>query len=63
MSTIYIVILGLLLCLAVYDLVVGVSNDAANFLNSAVGSRAASRSVLFGVAAVGVLMGCAFQRV
>ncbi|MBQ4636798.1 MAG: inorganic phosphate transporter [Akkermansia sp.] len=61
MSTIYIVILGLLLCLAVYDLVVGVSNDAANFLNSAVGSRAASRSVLFGVAAVGVLMGCAFS--
>ena len=61
MSTMYIVILGLLLLLAVYDLVVGVSNDAANFLNSAVGCKAAGRSVLFGVAAVGVLIGCAFS--
>ncbi len=61
MSTIYIVILGLLLLLAIYDLVVGVSNDAANFLNSAVGSKAAGRAVLFGVAAVGVLIGCAFS--
>lgn len=61
MSTMYIVILGILLVLAVYDLVVGVSNDAANFLNSAVGSKAARRSVLFGVAAVGVLIGCVFS--
>lgn len=61
MSTIYTVILGLLLVLAIYDLVVGVSNDAANFLNSAVGSKAARRSVLFGVAAVGILFGCAFS--
>ncbi|MBQ3526272.1 MAG: inorganic phosphate transporter [Akkermansia sp.] len=61
MSTIYIVILGLLMLLAIYDLVVGVSNDAANFLNSAVGCKAARRSVLFGVAAVGVVIGCAFS--
>ena len=61
MSTIYTVILGLLLVLAIYDLVVGVSNDAANFLNSAVGSKAARRSVLFGIAAVGVLFGCVFS--
>ncbi len=54
-------ILGLLLVLAMYDLVVGVSNDAANFLNSAVGCKAAGRAVLFGVAAVGVLLGCAFS--
>lgn len=59
MSTIYIVILGLLMLLAIYDLVVGVSNDAANFLNSAVGCKAARRSVLFGVVAVGVVIGCA----
>ena len=45
MSTMYMVILGILLLLAIYDLVVGVSNDAANFLNSAVGSQAAKRSV------------------
>ena len=61
MSTMYMLILGLLLILAIYDLVVGVSNDAANFLNSAVGSKAARRSVLFGIAAVGVVVGCAFS--
>ena len=37
MSTMYMVILGILLLLAVYDLVVGITNDAANFLNSARG--------------------------
>ena len=49
MSTVYIVMLGILLLLAIYDLVVGVSNDATNFLNSAVGSKAAGRSVLLAV--------------
>ncbi len=57
----YMVILGILLLLAIYDLVVGVSNDAANFLNSAVGSRAATRSVLIAVAATGVVIGCTFS--
>ncbi|MBT9448610.1 inorganic phosphate transporter [Akkermansia glycaniphila] len=61
MDTIYIVILGILLLLAGFDLVVGVSNDAANFLNSAVGSRAASRSVIIAVAAVGVVIGSSFS--
>lgn len=61
MSTMYMVILGILLLLAIYDLVVGVSNDAANFLNSAVGSKAASRSVLIAVAATGVVIGCTFS--
>lgn len=57
MSTMYIIILGILLLLAVYDLVVGVSNDAANFLNSAIGCKAAKRSVIIAVAAVGVVIG------
>ncbi len=61
MSAMYIVILGILLCLAVFDLVVGVSNDAANFLNSAVGCRAAKRSVIVAVAAVGVVLGASFS--
>ncbi len=61
MSTMYMVILGILLLLAIYDLVVGVSNDAANFLNSAVGSQAAKRSVLLAVAATGVVIGCTFS--
>ena len=53
--------LGILLLLAVFDLVVGVSNDAANFLNSAVGCRAARRSIIFAVAAVGVVIGASFS--
>ncbi len=47
--------------LAVFDLVVGVSNDAANFLNSAVGCKAARRSVILAVAAVGVVIGASFS--
>ncbi len=61
MNTMYMVILVILLLLAVYDLVVGVANDAANFLNSAVGSNAAKRSVLIAVAATGVVIGCTFS--
>lgn len=61
MSTMYMIMLGILLLLAIYDLVVGVSNDATNFLNSAVGSRAAGRRTLIAVAAVGVLIGCSFS--
>ncbi len=47
--------------LSVFDLVVGVSNDAANFLNSAVGSKAASRRTIVIVAAIGVLLGALFS--
>ena len=61
MNTMYMVILVILLLLAVYDLVVGVANDAANFLNSAVGSNAAKRRVLIAVAATGVVIGCTFS--
>lgn len=61
MSTMYIIILGILLLLAIYDLVVGVSNDAANFLNSAIGCKAAKRSVIIAVAAVGVVVGASLS--
>lgn len=57
MDTIYYFILGILLLLACFDLVVGVSNDAANFLNSAVGSKAASRRTIVIVASIGILLG------
>jgi phosphate/sulfate permease len=46
---------------AALDLIVGVSNDAVNFLNSSVGSRAASRSVILAVAALGILAGVTFS--
>jgi hypothetical protein len=48
--------------LAISDLVVGVSNDAVNFLNSAIGSRVAPRYVVFIVASLGMLMGVTFSQ-
>ena len=55
------IVLGLLALLAVCDLFVGVSNDAVNFLNSAVGSRAAPFKIILGVACLGVLLGATFS--
>ncbi|MBS2210531.1 inorganic phosphate transporter [Carboxylicivirga mesophila] len=49
-----VILLGLL---AIVDLVVGVSNDAVNFLNAAIGSRAAKRKFVYWIAAVGLLIG------
>lgn len=57
----YLVLVGILLLLAVMDLVVGVSNDAVNFLNSAVGSGVASRRVILIVASLGILLGATFS--
>ncbi len=45
--------------LAVFGLIVGVSNDAVNFLNSAIGSRVAPRKVILIVASVGIFIGAA----
>ena len=42
MEQIYVIMLIVLGVLAVIDLIVGVSNDAVNFLNSAIGSKAVS---------------------
>lgn len=52
----------ILLALAVADLVVGVSNDAVNFLNSAVGSKVASRHIILIVASLGILLGATFSN-
>lgn len=54
-------VLILLGALAVIDLFVGVSNDAGNFLNSAVGSRTAPFKVIMTVASLGVLLGATFS--
>ena len=57
MSAIYFFIVVFLLSLAVFDLFVGVSNDAVNFLQSAIGARVAKfRTILF-IASVGVILG------
>lgn len=57
----YLFLVIALLILAVADLVVGVSNDAVNFLNSAIGSKVASRKTIFTIAALGVFIGAAFS--
>lgn len=53
--------LVLLAILAVGDIIVGVSNDAVNFLNSSVGSRVAQRKVIFLIASLGILAGVTFS--
>ncbi|WP_298767247.1 inorganic phosphate transporter [uncultured Polaribacter sp.] len=57
MGDIYILMLVALAVLAVVDLVVGVSNDAVNFLNSAIGSKAISVKKIMIIASVGVFFG------
>ena len=52
------IVLGVL---AIIDLVVGVSNDAVNFLNSAIGSKAISFKTTMIVASLGVLVGALFS--
>ena len=62
MHTYYILILGFLFLLAVSLLIVGVSNDAVNFLNSAIGSKAASFTTILAIAAVGIFVGAVFSN-
>ena len=57
METIYFVIVAFLLMLAVFDLFVGVSNDAVNFLQSAIGAKVARFRTVLVVASAGVLIG------
>ncbi len=57
MSDIYIYMLIILAGLAITDLVVGVSNDAVNFLNSAIGSKAISFRTIMIIASVGIAFG------
>ena len=57
MSAIYTFLVIVLLLLAVGGLYVGVSNDAVNFLNSALGSKAAPKKVILAVASVGIIIG------
>jgi phosphate/sulfate permease len=57
---IYIILVVLLMVLAFADLVVGVSNDAVNFLNSAIGSQVASKRNIMIIASFGILIGALF---
>lgn len=61
METLFLFIVIVLFALAISDLVVGVSNDAVNFLNSAIGAKAASFRAIIIVAALGVFVGATFS--
>ncbi len=61
MDYFYLFLVAILFLLAISDLVVGVGNDAVNFLNSAIGSKAASFKVIMSVAIIGVLIGATFS--
>ncbi len=61
MEIYYIIIVAVLFLLAISDLIVGVSNDAVNFLNSAIGSKASAFRWIIITAAAGVLIGATFS--
>ena len=61
MENIYLFILIALVFLAFADLIVGVSNDAVNFLNSAIGSKVLSFKTLMIIASIGVFVGCVYS--
>ncbi len=61
MEPIFIVFLVILAGLAILDLMVGVSNDAVNFMNSAIGSKAGSRHLIMAIAALGIFIGASFS--
>ncbi len=61
MEQVYIFMLVALFALAIIDLVVGVSNDAVNFLNSAIGSKAVSMKTIMIVASIGIGIGAVFS--
>ena len=57
----YLFAVGILFAIAIMDLMVGVSNDAVNFLNSSVGSRVAPRRTIMIIASLGILAGVTFS--
>ena len=62
MNTMFFGIVIFLCVLAVFDLVVGVSNDAVNFLNSAIGAKVARFRTIVTIAAIGVFAGAAMSN-
>lgn len=62
MESIYLVLVIMLFLLAASDLWVGVSNDAVNFMNSAIGSKAAKFRTIVAVAALGILCGAVMSN-
>ena len=61
MENIYLLMLVALVALAIVDLIVGVSNDAVNFLNSALGTKVLSFRTIMIVASIGIAVGAVFS--
>ena len=62
MNTLFFGIVIFLIVLAVFDLVVGVSNDAVNFLNSAIGAKVARYRTIVIIASIGVFAGATLSN-
>lgn len=62
METIYFGFVVFLFVLAIFDLMVGVSNDAVNFLQSAIGAKVAKFKTILTIAAVGIFAGAAMSN-
>ena len=60
-TEVFLIAVIILLLFAVFDLVVGVTNDAVNFLNSSIGSRVAPFFVIMIIASFGILAGVTFS--
>ena len=58
---VFLIAVLILMAFAIFDLVVGVSNDAVNFLNSSIGSRVAPFFVILIIASLGILAGVTFS--
>lgn len=62
METVYFGFVVFLFVLAVFDLMVGVSNDAVNFLQSAIGAKVAKFKTILTIAAIGIFTGAAMSN-
>ena len=62
METVFILLVTVLILLAISDLIVGVSNDAVNFLNSAIGSKSAPFWIIMIIASAGIMFGATFSE-
>lgn len=62
MNEFYLILVIVLFALAISNLIVGVNNDAINFLKSAIGSKSAPQWIIYGVAALGILMGATLSN-
>jgi phosphate/sulfate permease len=62
METVFLLLVAVLVLLAISDLVVGVSNDAVNFLNSAIGSKSAPFWIIMIIASAGIMFGATFSE-